>query len=188
MLPQHSRLHFRSRSRPRRHSPSFRRTHPRRGTHDHSLAQLPSVSEISSSGLISGRVAYDWLLEVGYVGTTRHPPTTQRARRTRHLPRPPRRQFASNHRYVAKSRSESRFRVCPPNCFTLRSRKEPSWYNGLEVSPTRNRVSHGLQFLASYTFSKTLDSDGANINGTSAGIPYAWRSELASPRWGRASF
>jgi hypothetical protein len=43
------------------------------------------------------------------------------------------------------------------------------WYNGLEASLTK-RLSHGLQFLASYTFSKTLDTEGANINSTSSGI------------------
>ena len=43
-----------------------------------------------------------------------------------------------------------------------------SWYNGLEASLTK-RLGHGLQFLASYTFSKTLDTDGADINSTSAG-------------------
>jgi hypothetical protein len=43
-----------------------------------------------------------------------------------------------------------------------------SWYNGLEVSLTK-RISHGFQFLASYTFSKTLDTDGADINSISAG-------------------
>jgi len=36
------------------------------------------------------------------------------------------------------------------------------WYNGLEVSLTK-RFSSGLQFLASYTWSKTLDTDGANV-------------------------
>jgi hypothetical protein len=34
-------------------------------------------------------------------------------------------------------------------------------YDGLETSVTR-RYSNGLQFLASYTYSKTIDSDGAN--------------------------
>jgi len=29
-----------------------------------------------------------------------------------------------------------------------------SWYNGLEASLTK-RLSHGFEFLASYTFSKT---------------------------------
>ena len=34
-------------------------------------------------------------------------------------------------------------------------------YDGLETSVTK-RYSNGLQFLASYTYSKTIDSDGAN--------------------------
>lgn len=37
-------------------------------------------------------------------------------------------------------------------------------YNGLEVSLTK-RFSHGLQFLASYTFSKSLDTDGWSLAG-----------------------
>lgn len=63
-----------------------------------------------------------------------------------------------------------------------------SWYNGLEVSLTR-RLSRGLQFLASYTFSKSLDTDGANINGTGAGNTFT-RGDQNSPgqRWGRSSF
>jgi hypothetical protein len=63
-----------------------------------------------------------------------------------------------------------------------------SWYNGLEVSLTK-RISHGLQFLASYTFSKTLDTDGANVNGTSAGNALTLGDQNSpSQRWGRASF
>jgi len=63
-----------------------------------------------------------------------------------------------------------------------------SWYNGLELSLTK-RIGHGLQFLGSYTFSKALDTDGANINGTSAGIALTL-GDQNSPRqrWGRASF
>jgi CheY-like chemotaxis protein len=38
----------------------------------------------------------------------------------------------------------------------------------LRVSLTKSLV-HGLQFLASYTLSKTLDTDGADINSTSSG-------------------
>jgi hypothetical protein len=63
-----------------------------------------------------------------------------------------------------------------------------SWYNGLEASLTKS-LSHGLQFLASYTFSKTLDTDGANINGTSAGNALTLGDQnSSSQRWGRASF
>jgi hypothetical protein len=63
-----------------------------------------------------------------------------------------------------------------------------SWYNGLEVSLTE-RLTHGLQFLASYTFSKTLDTDGADINSTSANNALTL-GDQDSPkqRWGRASF
>jgi hypothetical protein len=40
-------------------------------------------------------------------------------------------------------------------------------YDGLEVSLTK-RYSHGLQFLASYTYSRTIDSEGANVGGSSS--------------------
>lgn len=62
------------------------------------------------------------------------------------------------------------------------------WYNGLEASLSR-QLGHGLQFLVSYTFSKTLDTDGANINGTSAGNALTLGNQNSSAqRWGRASF
>jgi len=50
-------------------------------------------------------------------------------------------------------------------------------------------LGHGLQFLASYTFSKTLDTDGADINSTSSGNALTL-GDQNSPRqrWGRASF
>ena len=61
------------------------------------------------------------------------------------------------------------------------------WYNGLEVSLTK-RFSSGLQFLASYTWSKTLDTDGANVvqnsgAGSAIGEQYNDRQ-----RYGPASF
>jgi hypothetical protein len=63
-----------------------------------------------------------------------------------------------------------------------------SWYNGLEVSMTK-RLDYGLQFLASYTFSKTLDTDGADINGTAAGSALTLGDQNSpNQRWGRASF
>jgi len=63
-----------------------------------------------------------------------------------------------------------------------------SWYNGLEVSLAK-RLSHGLQFLASYTFSKTFDTDGADINSTSAGNALTLGDQNSpGQRWGRASF
>ena len=63
-----------------------------------------------------------------------------------------------------------------------------SWYNALEMSLTK-RWAHGLQFLASYSFSKTLDSDGADVNGTSAGNTLTLGDQNSpKQRWGRASF
>jgi len=63
-----------------------------------------------------------------------------------------------------------------------------SWYNGLEASLTK-RFTHGVQFLASYTFSKTLDTDGADINSTSSGNALTLGDQNSpSQRWGRASF
>jgi Carboxypeptidase regulatory-like domain/TonB dependent receptor-like, beta-barrel len=63
-----------------------------------------------------------------------------------------------------------------------------SWYNGLEASLTK-RLAHGIQLLASYTFSKTLDTDGADINSTSANNALTLGDQNSpSQRWGRASF
>jgi hypothetical protein len=63
-----------------------------------------------------------------------------------------------------------------------------SLYNALEGTLTK-RLSYGLQFLASYTFSKTLDTDGANINGTSAGNTLTLGDQNSKrQRWGRTSF
>jgi hypothetical protein len=63
-----------------------------------------------------------------------------------------------------------------------------SWYNGLEVSVT-NRSRHGLELHASYMFSKALDTDGADVNSTSAGTALTL-GDQNSPRqrWGRSSF
>jgi hypothetical protein len=63
-----------------------------------------------------------------------------------------------------------------------------SRYSGLEVSLTK-RFGHGLQFLASYTFSKTLDTDGSDIDAVSSqnALPLGDQNSERQ-RWGRASF
>jgi hypothetical protein len=40
-------------------------------------------------------------------------------------------------------------------------------YDGLEMSLTK-RYGNGVQFLASYTYSRTIDSEGANVAGSSS--------------------
>jgi len=130
----------------------------------------------------------DWLLEVGFVGT-----------RGLHLVR----QRSLNQALSASASNPIRgvtkdtvanipLRVpvpgVPSDSLVLMESEGNSWYNGLEVSLTK-RLSHGVQLLASYTFSKTLDTDGADINSTSSGNALTL-GDQNSPRqrWGRASF
>ncbi|HEV7514220.1 MAG TPA: hypothetical protein VGO27_21170, partial [Candidatus Acidoferrum sp.] len=63
-----------------------------------------------------------------------------------------------------------------------------SWYNALEASLTK-RFDDGLQLLASYTFSKTMDTDGADIDAISSGNALTVGDQNSpGQRWGRASF
>ena len=129
-----------------------------------------------------------WLSEIGYVGT-----------RGTHLMR----QRSLNQALQASAGNPIRgittntianisLRVpipgVPPDSLQEMESEGSSWYNGLEASLTR-RLSHGLRFLASYTFSKTLDSDGAEINSTSSGNALTLGDQNSpQQRWGRASF
>lgn len=128
------------------------------------------------------------LLEVGYVGT--RGTHLQRVRSLNQAldasPSNPIRGETSN----TFSNINSRVPIpgIPADSLAMVESEGGSWYNGLEVSLTK-RMSHGLQFLGSYTFSKALDTDGANINGTSAGIALTLGDQNSpSQRWGRASF
>jgi hypothetical protein len=137
---------------------------------------------------LQGELQGGWLLEVGYVGT-----------RGTHLLR----SRSLNQALDASANDPIRgattdtianipLRVpvvgVPANSLFEVESEGRSRYNGLEVSLTK-RLSDGLQFLASYTFSKTLDTDGADINSTSAGVA-STLGDQNSPqqRWGRASF
>jgi hypothetical protein len=76
----------------------------------------------------------------------------------------------------------------PPDSLVEMESEGSSWYSGLEASLTK-RLGHGVQFLASYTFSKTLDTDGADINSTSSGNALTLGDQNSpKQRWGRASF
>ncbi len=129
-----------------------------------------------------------WLLEVGYVGT-----------RGTHLVR----QRSLNQAASASTSDPIRgvttdtvanipVRVpilgIPADSLVLMETDGSSWYNALEASLTK-RLNHGLQFLASYTFSKTLDTDGADVNSTSSGNALTLGDQNSpGQRWGRASF
>jgi hypothetical protein len=133
-------------------------------------------------------LAKDWVLEVGYVGTRgthllryRSPNQALSA-----SPTDPIRGVTSN--TLANIGPRVPVEGVAPDSFQLVESAGSSWYNGLEASLNK-QLSKGLQFLASYTFSKTLDSDGSNINGTSAGNSITRGDQnSAAQRWGRASF
>jgi hypothetical protein len=57
-----------------------------------------------------------------------------------------------------------------------------SWYNGLEASLSK-RFSHGLQFLASYTWAKQMTTDYGAATGVLGGTSYG-NSRDPHARWG----
>ena len=132
--------------------------------------------------------ARDWVLEAGYVGTR-----GTHLLRSRSLnqalsasPENPIRGAIAN--TVANIGLRVPVQGVPPDALMLVESAGASWYNGLEADLSK-RWGKGLQGLGSYTFSKTMDSDGSNINGTSAGNTITL-GDQNSPRqrWGRASF
>jgi Carboxypeptidase regulatory-like domain/TonB dependent receptor/TonB-dependent Receptor Plug Domain len=133
-------------------------------------------------------LAKDWVLEIGYVGTRgthllrdRSPNQALSA-----SPEDPIRGATSN--TVANIDLRVPVQGVPPESFDAVESEGTSWYNGLEVSLNK-QFSNGFQMLASYTFSKTLDSDGSNINGSSAGNTLTLGNQNSpAQRWGRASF
>jgi hypothetical protein len=133
-------------------------------------------------------LAKDWVLVVGYVGT-----------RGTHLQRGrslnqalsaslanPIRGVTSN--TVANISQRVPIEGVPTDGLAVLESEGASWYNGLEVSLNK-QLSKGLEMLASYTFSKALDTDGSNINGISAGNTFTRGDQnSAAQRWGRVSF
>jgi hypothetical protein len=129
-----------------------------------------------------------WLLEIGYVGTRGTHLVRQRSLNQA--------LSASADHPIRKITENTRDNISlrvpvigvPPDSLLQLESAGSSWYNGLEASLTK-RLSHGFQFLTAYTYSKTLDTDGADINSTSSGNALTL-GDQNSPRqrWGRASF
>jgi hypothetical protein len=137
---------------------------------------------------LQGALARDLLAEVGYVGT--RGTHLQRVRSLNQAlpasPDNPIRDAISD--TLANVSSRVPILGIPADSLDMVESEGSSWYNGFELSLTK-RMSHGLRFLASYTYSKTLDTDGANINETSAGLVLTLGDQNSpSRRWGRASF
>jgi Carboxypeptidase regulatory-like domain/TonB dependent receptor/TonB-dependent Receptor Plug Domain len=129
-----------------------------------------------------------WLLEIGYVGARGIHLVRQRSlnQALSASPNGPVRTATTN--TVANIPLRVPILGIPPDSLIEMESEGSSWYNGLEVSLTK-RLSHGLALLASYTFSKTLDTDGADINSTSSGNALTLGNQNSpSQRWGRVSF
>lgn len=133
-------------------------------------------------------LAKNWILEVGYAGTRgthllRYRSLNQALAAS---PSAPIRGVSAN--TVANIGLRVPVQGVPPDSLTMVESAGTSWYNGLETSLTR-RFGRDLDFLSSYTFSKTLDSDGSNTNGISAGntLPLGDQN-MPRQRWGRTSF
>ena len=137
---------------------------------------------------IQSQFSRNWLLEIGYVGS-----------RGTHLQRFRSLNQALNasaerpvHGETTNTLANVSHRVpilgIRPDSLRALESEGNSWYNGLEASLTK-RFSRGFQLLASYTFSKTLDTDGADVNSTSVGNALTL-GDQNSPRrrWGRTSF
>ena len=129
-----------------------------------------------------------WLMEVGYVGTRGIHLVRQRSlnqAQSASVSNPIRGVTTD---FVANIPLRVPVLGVPPDSLVVMESEGNSWYNGLEVSLTK-RLSYGLQLLASYTFSKTLDTDGADINSTASGNALTLgNQDSPSQRWGRASF
>jgi len=152
-----------------------------------SLGFRPAI--IQQFGLnIQTELRANWLLEIGYVGTRgTHLMRTRSANQalSASVAHPIREQMSNTLKNIA---DRVPVEGVPADSLTAIESDGNEWYNGLEASLTK-RLSHGLQFLAAYTFSKTLDTDGANINSTASGINDTL-GDQNSPRqrWGRAAF
>jgi hypothetical protein len=127
----------------------------------------------------------DWLFEIGYVGTKgTHLPRFIEANPAVFVPGTSNGQPISNSSNADQRRLYSGCTLAnPPSSCQFSSTGEiagiaNSSYNALEAS-LRKRFSHGLSFLASYTWSKTIDDVSSfNITG-SAAKPVAGENDLA---------
>lgn len=137
---------------------------------------------------VQGEFYPGWLLEVGYVGT--RGTHLQRSRFVNQAlsasPEDPIRGVTSN--TFANIRLRVPIPGIAPDGLREMESEGSSWYNGLEVSLTK-RVSHGIQLLTAYTFSKTLDTDGSDIDAvSSANARPLGDQDSDRQRWGPASF
>jgi hypothetical protein len=113
-------------------------------------------------------IARDFLFEVGYVGTRSTHLLFQRSADQALDASPSNPVNGITENTIANIPLRQPIPGFPPDSMVQVESTGSAWYNGLDVSLTK-RFSNGLQFLASYTYSKTLDTAGASVNLTAAG-------------------
>jgi hypothetical protein len=139
------------------------------------------------SANVQAKLQNDLLLEVGYVGTS-----------GKHL-----QQFTSINQALFASASNPIRGITTDTLANIQQRVPyEGWtaaglqdvrsagnmlYNALQASLTK-RFSHGLQFLASYTWSKTLVTDGANADANSQASSAIGNQYVPDLRYGPANF
>jgi hypothetical protein len=117
---------------------------------------------------LQAALAKDFLLEIGYVGTRSTHLLLQRSADQALSASPGHEIRGVDDNTIANIRSRQPIIGFAPDTMVQVESSGAAWYNGLDVSLTK-RFSNGLQFLASYTYSKTLDTAGASVNLTAAG-------------------
>jgi len=169
--------------------PTFPAYSPTANTTIYSVAPDFRPAAIQQYSLnIQSQLHEGWLLEAGYVGThgthlVRQRSLNQALAATVNDPI-----RGSDENTVLNIPMRVPILGIPADSLQLMESEGSSWYNGLEISFTKS-LRHGLQFLASYTFSKTLDTDGSDINSTSSGNALTLGDQNSpAQRWGRASF
>ena len=145
----------------------------------------PSVTRQYSLNLQT-EIARDFLLEIGYVGTR-----GTHLQQTRSLNQAGLASASNPIRGVTTNTVANIAQRVPIQGFTAPGLTQiensgGAWYNGLEASLTK-RFSRGLQFQASYTFSKALDTNGLDLNSSGIGALLGNNND-PSGGYGRAIF
>lgn len=110
----------------------------------------------------------DYLLELGYVGSRGTHLIRMRSINQAALASPTNPIRGATTNTVANVGSRVPFQGFNANGFQQVETSGSSWYNALELTLSK-RFSKGLQFIAAYTFSRLLDTDGGNVTATSGG-------------------
>jgi hypothetical protein len=147
----------------------------------------PAIAQQLSLG-IQSELHEGWMLETAYVGTRATHLQRYRSLNQAQDASPANPVNGTTSNTVANTSLRVPVAGIRPDALREMESEGSSWYNGLETSLTK-RLSQGFQLLASYTFSKTLDTDGADVNSTSAANALTLGDQNApGQRWGRTSF